>query len=185
MAKKVVSIWKTKKPYTLLAPENFERQEIGSTVASDEKHLIGRTVNVTLGQLTNDRSKNYLNLIFEVYDIKGDKALTRFKNFYIPVGYLRSKVRKKTKKVDTITILQIGEQKVRVKIMALSRYKISDVQRRNIKTKVAEVLTEHAGDNLDKLVQQTLFGKVGTEIYKKIKAVCPITRVEVHEIDVL
>jgi len=37
-----------------------------------------------LGELTNDRSKNYLNIIFEIFEVKGDKANTRFKKFFIP-----------------------------------------------------------------------------------------------------
>ena len=183
--KKKVSSWKAKKVYTLLAPENFEHKEIGTTVADDPQKLIGRSVNVTVGELTKERSKNYLNLVFEIFDVKSDKAHTCFKKFFIPVGYLRSKVRKRTKKIDYMGDIKVGEKKVRLKIMVLSRYKISDVQKRQIKEHIDVALTEHAGDSLDKFVQQTLYGKVGTEIYKKIKLVCPVMRVEVHNIQVL
>jgi len=184
MAAKTVTSWKNKKVYQILAPENFEFQEIGETISSDPANLKGRTINVSLGELTSDRSKNYMNLIFEITDVNGDKAQTRFKKFFIPTGYLRSKVRKRTSKVDYMRDIRVGERKVRVKIMILSRHKISAVQTASLKAGVQRVLDEFAKDGVDKFVQQTLFGKLGTEIYKRIKSVCPIMRVEVYTLEV-
>jgi small subunit ribosomal protein S3Ae len=184
MATKTVTSWKNKKVYQILSPENFEFQEIGETISSDPASLKGRTLNVSLGELTSDRSKNYMNLVFEITDVKGDKAHTRFKKFFIPTGYLRSKVRKRTSKVDYLKDLQVGERKIRVKIMILSRHKISEVQTTSIKAGVQKILDEFAQAGVDKFVQQTLFGKLGTEIYKKIKSVCPIMRVEVYTLEV-
>ncbi len=183
--KKTVSGWKSKKTYAVLAPEAFERKEMGVTVADDPEKIKGRTVSTSLGGLTGDRSKNYLNLVFEVKDVKGDSALTKFRKFFIPVGYLRSKVRKRTKKIDYVRDVPMDGEKVRVKIMVLSRHKVSDVQKDEIKAKITEAVDAHAKDTLDNLVQQTLFGKFGTEIYKTIKTVCPIMRVEVYGIETL
>jgi small subunit ribosomal protein S3Ae len=185
MAAKTVTSWKNKKIYTITAPDNFDYQEVGETLASEPDKLIGRTINISLGELMGDRSKNYMNLVFEVADVKGDKAHTKFKKFFIPEGYLRSKVRKRTQKIDYMKDILFGERKVRVKIMVLSRHRISDVQETQIKERIAAVLSEHSNIEADKFVQQTLFGKLGTEIYKRIKTVCPIMRVEVYEIDIL
>ena len=184
-SKKTVSSWRNKLVYSILAPDNFDKQEIGSTISSDPKKLIGRTVNVTLGGLTNERSKNYLNLVFEIYDVKTDKAFTKFKKFFIPVGYLRSKVRKRTKKIDYMGKISVGGKKLRVKVMVLSRHKVSEIQERQIKEQLTEILTEHADETVEKFVHQTLFGKIGTEIYKKIRSVCPILRVEIHQIEIV
>jgi small subunit ribosomal protein S3Ae len=185
MATKTVTSWKNKKIYPILAPENFDYHEVGETLASEPDKLIGRTINVSLGELMGDRSKNYMNLVFEVSEVKGDKAHTKFKRFFIPEGYLRSKVRKRTKKIDYQKDMIFGERKVRVKIMVLSRHKISDVQEAEIKAKMNASLMDHSGIEADKFIQQTLFGKLGTEIYKRIKTVCPIMRVEVYEISIL
>ena len=185
MAAKTVTSWKSKKIYAIVAPENFDYQEVGETLASEPDKLIGRTVNISLGELMGDRSKNYMNLLFEVSEVKGDKAHTKFKKFFIPEGYLRSKVRKRTDKIDYQKDIGFGEKKVRVKIMVLSRHRISDVQQVEIKKRIATVLSEHSNVEADKFVQQTLFGKLGTEIYKRIKTVCPILRVEVYEIGIL
>jgi small subunit ribosomal protein S3Ae len=183
MAAKTVTTWKSKKVYQIVAPENFEYREIGETVAADPQMLKGRSVNISLGELLDDRGKNYMNLVFEVTEVKGEKAHTKFKRYFIPVGYLRSKVRKRTFKIDYRKGLTFGERKLSIKIMVLSRHKVSQVQISEIKEKMAQVLEEHLNVDADKFIQQTLFGKLGTDIYKRIKAVCPIMRVEVYGIE--
>ncbi|MFH1055262.1 MAG: hypothetical protein V1744_04110 [Candidatus Altiarchaeota archaeon] len=183
MASKTVTSWKNKKIYTILSPESFEYQEVGETLASDPALLKGRTVNVSLGELMSDRSKNYMNLVFEITEVKGDKANTRLKRFFIPVGYLRSKVRKRTTKIDYLKDFISDGKKMRVKIMVLSRHNVSAVQKAEIKASLQTVLDEHISAGVDKFVQGTLFGKLGTDIYKRIKAICPIMRVEVYEME--
>jgi small subunit ribosomal protein S3Ae len=184
MAAKTVTSWKNKKVYTILAPENFDSQEIGETVASEPDRLQGRTINVSLGELMGDRGKNYMNIVFEIYDVKGDKAYTRFKRFFMPVGYLRSKVRKRTFKLDYKREITCGSRKLKVKLMVLSRHKVSVEQASQIKGKIEETLAEHSAVDAEKFIQQTLFGKLGTDVYKKTKAICPIMRVEVYGIEV-
>jgi small subunit ribosomal protein S3Ae len=183
MASKTVTTWKSKNVYQILAPENFDSREIGTTVADSPEKLKGRTVNVSLGELLEDRGKNYMNIIFEVFDVRGEKALTKFKRYFIPTGYLRSKVRKRTYKIDFRKDLNFGERKLNVRIMVLSRHKMSAEQVIEIKVKMSQVLAEHANVDADKFIQQTLFGKLGTDVYKRIKQVCPIMRVEVYEIN--
>lgn len=185
MGKKTVSSWKSKKSFTIVAPENFDSQKIGDTFAGDPEALKGRSVNTTLGGLTGDRGKNYLNLVFEVHEVKGDTAHTRFKKFFIPTGYLRSKVRKRTTKIDYVTTITVGGERMRVRIMVLSRHSISDVQKTNIKERMTEILESHTKDKKDKLIQHVLYGKLGTEIYKEIRTICPIMRVEVYQVQMM
>ena len=99
MAKKTVSAWKQKKLYTILAPENFDSQELGYTITADPEKMKGRTVKMSLDELTGDRSKQYIILVFSLDEVKGDKVQTKFKKFYMSEGYLKSKVRKGSTKV--------------------------------------------------------------------------------------
>jgi small subunit ribosomal protein S3Ae len=183
--KKTVTSWKSKKIYQVLAPENFDKKEVGETLADDASKLMGRTIKTSLGEIAGDRSKNYLNLIFEVDDVKGDKALTKFREFFIPIGYLRSKVRKKTKKLDYSRDITLDGLKARFELMVLSKYDMSESQKIQIKGVIAGIVDEQAKQGIDSMVSQSLYGKLGTEVYKAIKAVCPVTRVEVHHLQIL
>lgn len=183
--KRTVSSWKDKKFYTVLAPEAFDKKEVGDTLASDPEMLKGRTVNTSLGEITGDRSKNYMNLVFEIADVKAQNALTTFKKFFIPTGFLRSKVRKRTSKIDYLKDVSFADAKLRVKIMVLSRNSLSDIQKTNIKEHIDKILESHIGDSHDKILEMTLYGKLGTAIYKDVKTVTPVNRVEVHHLEVL
>ncbi|MBD3260525.1 MAG: hypothetical protein GF334_02410 [Candidatus Altiarchaeales archaeon] len=181
---KRVSNWKKKNLFTLYAPDNFEAREIGKSVAYTPAELEGRTVRASLADLTGDRGKQHMKLVFEVTDVKKDKAETRLKKFYIPGSYLNYKVRKGNTKVDYINDLDIKDAVLRVKLMVLSRWYMSQSQKKEVSKIVRESLNSHKNNTAEDFMQMTLFGKLGTEIYKKTRKVIPITRVEVHHVDV-
>lgn len=177
--KKKISSWKQKRKYVIQAPENFDGKELGTTVASDPSNLHGRTVDTSLNNLTDDRSKQHFKIVFEVDNVKEDKASTQFKKFYINPGYLRSKVRKGTNKIKYVQSMKLKDDKVKIKIDVLSQVRFNTQQRKDISSKITGMLKTHESSNLNQLVQHTLFGKLGTEIYKEIKKICPVNRVEV------
>jgi len=180
--KKSVSTWKKKSVYSIVAPENFDSQEMGTTVASDPALLVGRTMKSSLADLIDDRRKQHLNLIFEIVRVEKDKAYTRFKKFFIPTGYLRYKVRKGNTKIDLITDMNFGGEDVRIKVMVLSRFRVTDSKRKELVQIAEKILEKNSKNKPEKLLQLTLFGKLGTEIYKSCRKIVPISRVEVYHI---
>jgi len=66
-----------KRWYTVLAPEQFDRTEIGETLAAEPDDVVGRTVETTLGELTNDQGQNNTKLTFKITDVGSDSAYTR------------------------------------------------------------------------------------------------------------
>ena len=185
MAQKSVSQWKQKTVYTILAPENFENQAIGQALSGDPKNLIGRTIEVSLADLTRDKSKQHSKLIFEINDVKGDKAYTKFKELTTSMGYMRSKVHKGVSKIDYISDLNISGMKARLKAMVLTNHHITECQKKDITATLKKVLNEHKSTKPDQFIQMILFGKLGTEIYHKIKGICPVNRVELWKMRIL
>jgi len=182
MAKKAVSSWKSKKRYTLAAPDYFEGRVLGSTIADDPGKLAGRTVKVNMKMLIDDRSKQYMNIIFEVDGVDGENAKTRFKRFFIDRGYLKSKIRKGMTKLDYSKLLKTSDGAVKVKIMVAASRGLTVSQKRQLTDKVTEVLTTHETDSTEQVVQLVVFGKLGTEVYHALKKMCRISRVEVMEL---
>ncbi|MBM3309647.1 MAG: hypothetical protein FJY77_05265 [Candidatus Altiarchaeales archaeon] len=182
MAKVKLTGWKQKRPFVIQAPEKFDFKELGTTVAADPKLLVGRTLGVSLAELTSDRAKQHLMLVFEIHEVTGDKAQTRFKKFMIHSGYLKSKIRKGMDKIDHQSDLSLPDSKIRMKLTVLTPQKISLPKRRDITSNIARVLSKYRESKLEEFVQHVLFGKLGTDIYRRIKKICPISRVEVVEI---
>ena len=181
---KTVSAWKQKKAYVIVAPDNFESQEIGHTLASDPSRISGRTAKVSLGDLTGDRSKQYLTVVFELTDVNGDRVNTKFKKFYMAEGYLKSRIRKGSSKLDYMTESAFGGVKVKLKMMVLSRNRITTPQRKQIIGTINDILGRHRSVSFEQFLQAVIFGKFGTEIYKSIRTICAISRVEVYELKV-
>ena len=179
---KEVSSWKQKTEYKILAPENFDSREVGVTFGSDEKALVGRSVDVSLKELTDDRSKQYLKLELEITGAKDGKAQTKFKVFRVDPGYLHSKIRKGMSKIDYVTFLNLADGKVRVKVVAVTQVKAKMSQKKEILARMGKALEGYQNMALTDFVQATLFGKLGTDIYHNTKTVCPINRIEIEEV---
>lgn len=185
MAKKISS-WKQKQKYSIVAPENFDQKEIGDTIAKDPKSLKGRTMDVSLRDLTGDKTKQYLKLIFEIKEVKGNKAHTDFKEFNVNPGYLRSKVRKGSSKIDYVQRIEIeSDKKIQIKIVTVTHQTVQASRDRDIRIKISEILDRYKNTKLDDFVQATLFGKLGTEIYREIKKIAPVRRVEIEQVKVI
>lgn len=185
MAKKI-SAWKQKSSYIVVAPENFEFRELGETLAKDPQHLIGRTIEVSMKDLTDDKTKQHLMLTFQITGVNGNKAQTTFKKFDVNPGYLRSKVRKGSTKVDYIKRMVLDtEKKLQIKIVAIANTTIQSSRSKEIRVKITEILEKYNGSKADEFIQATIFSKLGTEIYREIKKIVPIRRVEIEQLRVL
>ena len=100
MSERSVSRQKREKQwYTVYAPEEFDRAELGETMADDPEKIIDRTVETTLGDLTEDASENNTKLKFKVNDVGGSSAYTEFVKHELTRDYLRSLVRRGASKI--------------------------------------------------------------------------------------
>ena len=67
-----------KRWYTVHAPEQFDREELGRTPADESEKVLGRTIETTLGELKNDASENNTKLTFKINEVASDAAYTEF-----------------------------------------------------------------------------------------------------------
>jgi small subunit ribosomal protein S3Ae len=185
MAKKI-SAWKQKSGYVIVAPETFEFRELGDTLAKDPGHLQGRTIEVSMKDLTEDKTKQHLKVTFEITGVAGNKANTKFKKFDVNPGYLRSKVRKGATKIDYIKRMLIdSDKKAQIKIVTITNSAVQESRAKEIRAKITELLDKYKETKVDEFVQSTLFGKLGTEVYREIKKIAPIRRVEIEQLRIL
>lgn len=113
--------WKLKNWYIVYAPEFFGSKEIGLTPADDPEKVKGRVIETTLKDLTGDFTKGHVKLYFQIYDVKGQNAYTKFKGHKLARSYIRSLVRRRTTRIDGIfNITTKDGYKLRVMGMVLS-----------------------------------------------------------------
>lgn len=178
---------KAKQWYKVISPEMFGRSPVGETIAYDPEKIVGRIIETTLGDLTNNFSKQNTKLKFRVDRIAGDSAYTKFVGHEMTTDYLRSLVKRRTSRIDSIVdIATTDGYQVRVKPSCFTVKRARANQVKSIREISKNVILEKAkGLDLNQLIQDVVNGKLSLDIYKEAKMVYPLRRVEVRKTQIV
>ncbi|MUW15305.1 30S ribosomal protein S3ae [Halorubrum sp. CBA1125] len=173
-----------KRWYTVLAPEQFDRQELGETLAEEPEQVVGRTLTTTLGDLTGDSGANNTKLTFKITDVGSDTAYTEFVKYELTRDYLRSLVRRGASKVEaSITVLTTDDYRVRVQPVALTTKKADRSQEKAIRRVMIDKVNAAAADRtFASFVDAIVEGNLSSAIYGDAKTIYPLRRVEVQKL---
>lgn len=175
--------WRDKKWYKVVSPPYFGGVELGAIPADDPSKLVGRIVDATLYDITNDFAHQYLKMYFRVEVVEGKTARTVFKGHEYSRDYLRSLVRRRTTRVDGIFNLSTKDDyglTLAVSVFTLSRIKTS--QEQEIRTIMHKIVKEKASAlTFDQFVQELVLGKIASDIYNEAKKISPLRHVGVRK----
>ena len=179
--------WRIKKWYTVVAPPLFGDMPLGTTPADDPLKLIGRTIETTLYDLTGDFTLVHVRLYFQIYKVKGMKALTMFKGHELARDYMRSLVRRRSSKVTGIFEVTTKDgYTLRITAVSLTSFRCKTSQRRAIRKVMYEAIESKASSlTLDELIKEMVFGDLSTAIYNEAKKIYPLRKVEIYKSKVL
>jgi len=175
--------WRSKRWYTVIAPEYFGKVEIGSIPSDDPEKLIGRVVESTLYDITEDFAHQYLQLYFQIIGIDGKQALTIFKSHQYSRDYLRSLVRRKTTRIDGIVNVTTKDgYKLRVAACAFTLARVKTSQEKEIRAIMRRMIEEKANSlNFDQFVHEMVLGKIASDIYNEAKKITPLRHVGIRK----
>jgi len=178
--------WKAKQWYNLVAPEMFGKANIGETVADVPEKLVGRVIEVTLGELTNDLSKQNIKLLLKVDSVGGDSAYTKFTGHQLTQDYLRSLVKRSTSNIETnISVSTKDGYTIRVKPSCYTIKRARANQVKAIRAVMNNVIMSKAKEmDLEQFVQEVVTGKLSASIYHDVKPIYPLRRVEVRKTEI-
>jgi small subunit ribosomal protein S3Ae len=175
--------WRDKKWYKVVSPPYFGGVELGAIPADDPAKLVGRIVDGTLYDITNDFAHQYLKMYFKVEDVEGKTARTVFKGHEYSRDYLRSLVRRRTTRVDGIFNVTTKDDyglMLAVSVFTLSRIKTS--QEQEIRMIMNKIVKEKASSlTFDQFVQELVLGKIASDIYNEAKKISPLRHVGVRK----
>jgi small subunit ribosomal protein S3Ae len=171
-----------KRWYTVLAPEQFDRQELGETPADEPEQVYDRTIETTLGDLT-EGGENNVKLTFQVNDVGGDSAHTEFVKSELTRDYKRSLVRRGSSKISaTITLLTTDDYRVKVQPVAYTTKQADQSQQKAIRRTMIDLVEEAAEDRtFEGLIDSIVEGRLSSAIYSEAKTIYPVRRVEVQK----
>ncbi len=180
--KRVRDKWRGKAWYMVLSPPYFGSVELGSVPADEAEKLIGRVVDSTLYDITNDFAHQYLKMRFQIAEIDGKTAKTMFKGHEYSRDYLRSLVRRRTTKVDGLFSVKTKDGlTLRVAVSAFTLSRIKTSQEKVVRAIMSRIMKEKAVVlTMDQFAQEMVLGKIASDIYNEAKKIAPLRHVGIR-----
>ncbi|QSG03233.1 30S ribosomal protein S3ae [Natranaeroarchaeum sulfidigenes] len=172
-----------KRWYTVHAPEQFDREELGETPADEPEKVLGRNIETTLGELRNDASENNTKLTFKINDVGSDAAYTEFIKHELTRDYLRSLVRRGASKIEAyVTVLTTDDYRVQVQPVAFTTKKADASQEQAIRREMIDIVEEAGAErSFEELLDSIVEGRLSSAIYGEAKTIYPVRRVEIQK----
>ncbi len=181
--RRVKDKWRGKSWYSVLSPPYFGAVELGTLPTDDSAKLVGRIVDATLYDVTDDFTHQYLRMFFRITDIEGKIAHTIFKGHEYSQDYLRSLVRRRTTRVDgTLTVTTKDGFQLRLAVCAFTLSRIKTSQEQIIRRIIRRIVEEKAGVlTFDQFAQEVVLGKIASDIYNEAKKIAPLRHVGIRK----
>lgn len=177
---------KGKEWYQIVAPKFFGDFIIGETMAMDPNQIKGRIIETSLTDITGDPNKYYLKFFLKVDDIKDNKAITKFVGHDCTRDYLSRIVRSRTTRIDTNDIIDLTDNKLRVKTIAISNRSISNNVASEIRKNISEiVINELTKLKTEEFIRGLIDGSLQSKVRKIISKIYPLRFFEFRRTQVL
>ena len=170
--RKVRDKWKAKEWYKIHAPRMFNEAEIGETPSADPEYVIGRTVEVTVQDLTGDFSKMHIKLRFKVASVDGHDANTEFIGHDLTTDHV-------------VDIMTKDGFSYRIKTMAIADKRIQSSQEDAMRRVIGETLVAMGQEQtLSQMVKAIVSGDLAKDLARACRVVIPIKRIEIRKSEV-
>ena len=181
--RKVRDKWRLKEWYDVYSPSYFGELVVASVPVEKPEALIGRVVETTLYDITNDFAHQSIKLYFLIVNSTDHKAGTILKSHEYATDYLRSLVRRGSTRMDGIFKVSTKDQfSTRISVVAFTRDRIKASQEHGIRQMMKQVIDERAAAlNYDQLTHEAVLGKIGSDIYNMAKKIAPLRHVGVRK----
>lgn len=178
---------KGKQWFTIISPKYFGEKEIGKTVSSTPETLVGKTVNLSAVELTNDINKYYLKLKFKINSVDGDKAFTQFSGSECLQDYISRMVLRRIRRIDSIQDLKTDDNvRIRIKGLTIVSKKMKSSIVSKIREFVASVIKEQVEKStLEEFLQKMLSNDIKNKILREGRRIYPIRNFEIRKTEII
>lgn len=175
--------WKSKEWFNIEAPVYLNRIIVGNTMAGDPSLLLGRNVETTVGELTNDMTKNNTKVILRINNVVGDIATTDLVGHELTTDYVRSIVKRQTSRIDAnIDVKTRDGYVIRVKPTCFTIKRARSSQIKAIRKVMIEIVKKRASESdFETFMQEAILGRLSAGIYRQAKFIYPLRRVEIRK----
>ncbi|MBI2547542.1 MAG: hypothetical protein HYW23_03795 [Candidatus Aenigmarchaeota archaeon] len=178
---------KGKQWFSIISPKLFGEQEVAKTIANSPDGLVGRTINLSAVELTDDINKYFLTLKLKITSVNGDKASTQFSGSEILQDYLSRMVLRRIRRLDAVQDLTTSDNvKIRVKSLVIVSKKTKSSVALKIKEFVEQAMKKHVESiTLDEFLQSMLSNEIKSKVMREGRVIYPIRNFEIRKTEIL
>ncbi len=169
--------------YDIVTPEIFGSKVVGETLSADPKGLVGRVVNVSLVELSNEYSKFYFKLKLQVDKVESNKAHTKLVGHECLRERVYRMVQRHGRRVDVIQdiVTKDGKQ-VRVKTVFMLIRRVGKSAKDGARLVAKERIEEQVKKmTFDELINSIISGEIQNKLRKECSKVYPIGSIEIRK----
>ncbi|MBI1978636.1 MAG: hypothetical protein HYS62_01075 [Candidatus Aenigmarchaeota archaeon] len=178
---------KGKQWFKIISPKFFGEKEIGQTVAGVPDALIGKTINMSAIELTDDINKYYMTLKLKINSVNGDKASTEFVGSECMQDYISRMVLHRVRRIDTVQDLTTNDDvKIRIKGLTIIPKRAKSSIEVKVREFVAASIKKVVEDStLEELLMKILANEIKNKILKEGRTIYPIRNFEVRKTEII
>ncbi|MBS3055476.1 MAG: 30S ribosomal protein S3ae [Candidatus Aenigmarchaeota archaeon] len=176
---------KAKEWYSIIAPKMFDEREIGKTMVSDPDNLVGRKVNLSMLELTNDFSKYYMKISFQIDKVDEKKAYTTFTGTEVMRDYISRLILRRVRRIDNVENVTTKDgSKVIVKTVAVAPRRIKSSIQKVIRVEIKSMIKDEVEKlSLEEFVQDILSDILKNKILRHIRRIYPVRAFEIRKVE--
>jgi len=182
-----MAVKKTKEWYRIIAPRYFGEKEIGKTLATEPSNIVGKRINLSAIEMTDNFSKYYLKFAFRIVKVDGKLAFADFDGTDCLRDYLSRMVLRRVRRIDTVQDLVTSDKrKIRVKgLGVISRRAKSSIQVK-VGKKIKEILKSIVESiTLEEFVNRIISDEIKREILTEARSIYPLRNFEIRKSQVI
>lgn len=175
-SRKTVDKWKSKVWYEVNASPEFDTIYIGQTPASDEKMLIGRVIENSLYDFTQDFNHAHIKLRFKITEVNGKLCTTRFVGHEMTRDFIRSLIRRGANRIDGIIDTKTKDGfTFRITGAVFTRNMAKSSQQKTIRRIMYDIISEQSKNlPFKEFVKELVFGSIEKDIRRISNEIYPI-----------
>lgn len=177
--------WSKKSWYAVHSPSVFGEEVIAEIPSLKDSTLIGRTVKVSLSELTKNYKQMHTTAILKITGVDGKKAKTEYFGQELLKDALARLIRRWSSRVDSIQDIKLKDKKMRLKMTIITAKKANTTVRENLRATTIKISNEMlAGRPLDEAVMTLNNEKLTRVIHEAAAKIFPVRSVEVRKVEV-
>lgn len=173
--------------YDIIAPEIFEGRVVGETLAADPRQLVGRVIDVSLMDVSNNYSKFYVKVRLKIDSIDGNKAITKLVGHDCMRERVYRMVQRHGRRVDAIQDVTTKDGvKLRVKTVFMLIKRVGTSTKDATRKMVIDLIDESAKKStFNEFMDSVISGDFQHKVRKEASKVYPVGGIEIRRTEMV